>query len=187
MNGMEVSEEEIIQKAKKGDTEAFSFLVNKYEPKISRYLSKFLYDVEDVQDLVQDVFIKAYVNIQSFDSSQSFSPWVYRIAHNEAINFLKKKKPTSFSLFDVDILFPHPVAKETADSETEKEMQMQMLNKVLGDIDTKYREILLLYFFEDMSYKDISRTLQIPISSVGVRIQRGKKQVEKIIQEKNYL
>lgn len=175
---MEVSDEEIAGFVQKGDTEQFGILVERYEPKLLRYTQKFLRDGEDRTDIVQDIFIKAYVNIQSFDSSQRFSPWIYRIAHNEAINFLKKKKPESFSLFDVDVLFPHPVAEEKADTEAEREILKKMIDETLDDIDTKYREILLLYFYEDMSYKDIAQILRIPVSSVGVRIQRAKKQVE---------
>lgn len=181
---MELSEKESIQKLQKGDTDAFAFLVKEYSPRISRYLSKFLYKEEDVEDVLQEVFIKAYVNIQSFDSAQPFSPWIYRIAHNEAINFLKKKKPQSFSLFDVDVLFPHPIAKETSDTESERALTKSMLDKVLGQIDVKYREVLLLYFYEDFSYKEIASTLQIPVTTVGVRITRGKNLARKLVQEK---
>ncbi len=183
---MVLSEKETIQKLQKGDTDAFAFLVNEYSPRISRYLSKFLYTTEDVEDILQEVFIKAYVNIQSFDNTQPFSPWIYRIAHNEAINFLKKKKIQSYSLFDVDVLFPHPVAKENSDTESERALTKDMIDKVLGEIDIKYREVLLLYFYEDFSYKEIASTLQIPVTTVGVRITRGKKQVEKVFQEKGF-
>ena len=175
---MEVSDEDIARTVQQGDIEQFGILVERYEPKLLRYTQKFLRDGEDRSDILQDIFIKAYVNIQSFDTTQKFSPWIYRIAHNEAINFLKKKKPESFSLFDVDVLFPHPVAEEKADTEAEREILKKMIDETLDDMDTKYREILLLYFYEDMSYKDIAQILRIPVSSVGVRIQRAKKQVE---------
>jgi RNA polymerase sigma-70 factor, ECF subfamily len=181
---MELSEKESIKMVQKGDTDAFAFLVSEYSPRISRYLSKFLYAGEDVEDILQEVFIKAYINIQSFDSSQPFSPWIYRIAHNEAINFLKKKKPKTFSLFDVDVLFPHPIAKEKSDTESERELIKKMLDSVLDKIDIKYKDVLLLYFYEDFSYKEIASTLQIPVTTVGVRISRGKKQVEKVVRQK---
>jgi RNA polymerase sigma-70 factor, ECF subfamily len=181
---MGLSEKESIKMLQKGDTDAFAFLVTEYSPRISRYLSKFLYAGEDVEDILQEVFIKAYVNIQSFDSSQPFSPWIYRIAHNEAINFLKKKKPQSFSLFDVDLLFPHPIAKETSDTESERALTKTMLDKVLGEIDIKYKEVLLLYFYEDFSYKEIASTLQIPVTTVGVRMTRGKNLARKLVKEK---
>jgi RNA polymerase sigma-70 factor (ECF subfamily) len=180
---MDVSDTDIVKKVQNGDVEAFGELVIRYEKKIDRYLSKFLYVSEDAEDILQDVFLKVYSNIQSFDTTQPFSPWIYRIAHNEAINFLKKRKPASFSLFDVDVLFPHPIAKEETHTETEKELTKKMLDKSMDKLDIKYKEVLLLYFYEDMSYKEISQTLHIPVSSVGVRITRGKEKLEKIIQE----
>ncbi len=181
---MEVSELEAIRNVQKGDVNAFAFLVHTYEARIARYLKKFLYQTEDVEDILQDVFLKAYIHIQSFDITQSFSPWLYRIAHNEAINFLKKKKIKTVSLFEVDTLFPHPVAPETSDTESERELLKKSIDAVLADIDNKYREILLLYFYEELSYKEIAQTLQMPVATVGVRIQRGKKQVEEILRKK---
>ena len=135
---------------------------------------------------MQEVFLKAYININSFDENQNFSPWIYRIAHNEAINFLKKKKPEPFSLFDVDVLFPHPVAKEKTDDKTEKEIIKKMIDEVLEDISFKYKEVLVLYFYEDFSYKEISQMLKIPVTTVGVRISRGKEKVEEIFKQKGY-
>jgi RNA polymerase sigma-70 factor (ECF subfamily) len=76
---------------KKGDKEAFGIVVDRYLPKIKRYAKKFIFNREDIDDLVQDVFLKAYANVFSFDSDKKFSPWVYRIAHNEFVNAIKKK------------------------------------------------------------------------------------------------
>ena len=180
---MDVSDGDIAIKVQNGDTEAFGELVVRYEKKISRYMGKFLYNPEDSTDIVQEVFMKAYINIQSFDSGQPFSPWIYRIAHNEAINFLKKRKPASLSMFDVDVLFPHPIAKEETHSDTERELNKKLLDEVIDKLDNKYRETLLLYFYEDLSYKEISQTLRIPISLVGVRITRGKEKLLKLAGE----
>ena len=86
-------------------------------PKMTRYAKRFFFDGDEGKDLVQEVFIKAYVNIQSFDASGRFSPWIYRIAHNEFVNNIKKrqKERDNVSIFDFDLLFPHLAAKETAD------------------------------------------------------------------------
>ena len=86
----EQTDEQIAQAVQKGDSSAFGLLVERYEPKLLRYAKKFLFDYEDGKDIVQEVFIKAYSNIQSFDSGRSFSSWIYRIAHNEFINAIRK-------------------------------------------------------------------------------------------------
>ena len=94
--------------------------MQRYEAKLARYAKKFLTHPDDCQDVVQEVFIKAYTNIKSFDHSRRFSPWIYRIAHNEFINTIRKKQREPVSFFDTDIVFPHPAAKETAEGDAQQ-------------------------------------------------------------------
>ncbi len=76
----------------KNKTEAFDILCRRYEEKLLRYGRRFLYNYENIEDAVQNVFTKTYINIKSFNFSKKFSPWIYRIAHNEFINIIKKEK-----------------------------------------------------------------------------------------------
>jgi len=126
-----LSDEDAARAVQNGDAEVFSVLIARYETKLRRYARKFLVNKDDIDDTLQDIFIKAYEHIQSYDPHRPFSPWVYRIAHNELINTL----------------------------------------------DPKYRAPLVLYFYEDMDYKTIADVLRIPVSTVGVRINRAKKQL----------
>src|SRR6185369_16155577 len=80
------SDEQIVEEVQKGDTDAFGVLVERFEPKLLRYGRKFLATEEDIEDIAQDVFLSAYKNIQSVDTSLKFSPWIYRIAHNAFAN-----------------------------------------------------------------------------------------------------
>lgn len=181
----EKTDEEIAKEVQLGDARSFGLLIERYEPKITRYARKFIFNGEDAKDLVQEAFIKAYTNIQSFDAGRSFSSWMYRIAHNEFINAIKKKSRMPIFQFDFDAVFPQPVAEETADSETYKKELREMLDKCLGKLDPKYREPLVLYYFEDMDYKEIADILEVPVSTVGVRLQRGKANLKKIVNEFN--
>lgn len=177
------TDEEIAVLVQGGNIEVFAELVSRYEDKLSRYARKFLFDDEDAKDLVQDVFIKAYANIQSFEARQRFSPWIYRIAHNEFINAIKKRtRRETVSIFDFDLLLPHPVAKERADSEAERQELKRILDRSLEKIDIKYKEPLVLYYFEEMNYTEIAEILHIPVSTVGVRLQRGKVQLKKLVE-----
>jgi RNA polymerase sigma-70 factor (ECF subfamily) len=182
---LERKDEEVAIQVQKGDIESFRILVERYEPKMTRYAKRFFFDGDEGKDLVQEVFIKAYVNIQSFDASRRFSPWIYRIAHNEFVNNIKKrqKERENVSLFDFDLLFPHLVAKETADDGFNKAEVKKMLDHSLGQLNAKYREPLVLYYFEDMDYREIADILHIPISTVGVRLQRGRAMLKKIVKE----
>ena len=182
----ERTDEEIAVQVQKGDTESFRVLVERYETKLARYAKRFFFRGDDAQDLVQDVFIKAYINIKSFDPDRRFSPWIYRIAHNEFVNAVKKKQKEreNVSLFDFDVFFPHLVAKETADATASLQELKERLDESLDKLDDKYKEPLILYYFEEMDYKEIAEILRIPVSTVGVRLQRGKVMLQKIIKEK---
>ena len=178
---LQLTDEEIAVRVQGGDVDVFGELVKRFEEKMTRYARKFLFGGEDVKDVVQEVFIKAYVNIKSFDASRKFSSWLYRIAHNEFINAGKKRSRLPVFTFDLDALFPHLASKETADGDLERKDLKKMLDKSLDTLDVKYREPLVLYYIEDMDYKEIADILQIPTSTVGVRLTRGKALLKKLV------
>ena len=181
----EPTDEEVAALVQKGDVDSFRILMERYDPKMTRYARRFFFDGDEGKDLVQEVFIKAYVNIQSFDISRRFSPWIYRIAHNEFVNNIKKRQKDrdNVSVFDFDVLFPHLVAKEAADDGFNKSELKQMLEASLDTLNAKYKEPLVLYYFEEMDYREIADILHIPISTVGVRLQRGRAMLKKVIKE----
>lgn len=179
----EITDEAITKQVQQGDVHSFGILVERYEAKLQRYAKRFLFGHEDSQDIVQDVFLKAYSNLRSFDPTQRFSPWIYRIAHNEFINAIRKKGREPLSFFDPDTLFPHPIAKERADTEVKDNELRTMLDTCLDKLDIKYREPLVLYYYEDMDYQSIADILHIPVSTVGVRLSRGKAGLQKVYSE----
>jgi len=179
------NDETLARAVQGGDKTAFGELVDRYEAKLTRYARKFLANRDDVKDLVQDVFVKAFCNIQSFDASRRFSPWVYRIAHNEFVNELERKRRDRLTFLDFDTILPHPAAKETADFEANKNDLRRTLDTYLNQLDAKYREPLVLYYFQELEYKEIADILHIPVATVGVRLQRGRAMLKKIIDNVN--
>ena len=179
----EITDEELAQNVQRGEVKAFDELMRRYERKITRYARRFLFSGDDAKDIVQDVFVKTYVNIKSFNTGKKFSPWIYRIAHNEFINAIRKKKSEKVFSFDFDLLFPHPAAKETADKEANNNDLKRQLDTCLNQLPAKYREPLTLYFYEDLDYKEIAEVLRIPVSTVGVRIQRGKNILRNLVEK----
>lgn len=181
------SDEEIARLVQWGNVELFGELVARYEIKLKRYGQKFLAgDWGAMEDAVQETFLKAYKNIQDFDTARKFSSWLYRIAHNEFINFLKKKKQEPLLFFDADVLFPHPIAKESSDQKAQDKMFSAIIEKCLDKLSVKYREPLILYYFEELSYEEVSEILRIPISTVGVRLKRGREAARQICQKLGY-
>ena len=178
----EKTDEELVKEVQRGDIQSFGILVDRYEEKIKRYAKRFLFDREDANDITQDVFMKAYVNIRSFDSSRRFSPWIYRIAHNQFVNELKKKRRERIVTFDLDVLFPHPKAKEAADTEANRQDLRRLLDTHLEKLPPKYREPLTLYYFEEMEYREIAEILRVPVATVGIRLRRGKLLMKKLME-----
>ncbi len=174
-----LTDEEITLKVQAGDSESFGVLVSRYEAKMLRYAKKFLFGHDDAQDLAQDVFIKAYIHIQSFDPKQKFSSWLYRIAHNEFINAIKKKGREPIPIFDPDTFFPHPISTLNADDGIHKKDIADMMEKCLSTLNPKYREPLILYYIEELDYKEIADIMRLPSSTVGVRLKRGKDMLKK--------
>ena len=183
MDGV-TTDEDIVRRVQQGDGESFGLIVERYAGKLGRYARKFLLGPEDSQDLVQEVFIKAYRNIKSFDADRRFSPWIYRIAHNEFVNAGKKRWKEKIFSFDFDTLFPHPMAREAADAGVEAREAREMLDECMGMLDAKYREPLVLFYFEGMDYREIADIMRIPVSSVGVRMARGRDRLKKIFMKK---
>jgi len=187
MNISDASDEDIARIVQEGDTDAFGALVTRYEAKLKRYARKFLSRKEDIEDLVQDVFVKAYEHIQSFDTSLRFSPWIYRIAHNVFVNELKRANRLGFSIFDPYTLLPFLSARETADGEVINEEVRRQIDVSLETLSPKYREILILHYFEELSYKEISEVLHIPVTTVGVRMTRARERLRHVLNEDTYL
>lgn len=177
------SDEALATLVQKGNTETFGILVERYESKLSRYGKKFLSNGEDIKDLVQDIFLRSYEHINSFDPTLRFSPWLYRIAHNIFVNHLKKKHRAPLVLVDFDTFLSHPLYEDPATREQEwKELEL-MFSKCLEKIPPKYREILILYYSEGLAYKDIADILQIPQGTVGIRVKRGREALQKFHKE----
>jgi len=179
------SDEEITKIVQTEDAQAFGVLVERYEQKLRRYARKFLFIKADTEDLVQEIFIKAYVNIRGFNSSMRFSPWIYRIAHNHFINALKKRKNEPRPILDPETIFPHPIAPQSADDKIKKTEEKLLIEQYLQRLKPKYRDPLMLYYLEELSYQEVADVLKIPVKTVGVRLNRAKAQIQEIVKNEN--
>lgn len=180
------SDEELVRMTLE-DKEHFGALVDRYEAKLSRYIGRLgVRDRDDQLDVLQEIFLKTYRNLNDFDISLQFSSWIYRIAHNGTISWYRKKnvRPEGHLVADSDEMLVFLRSKEdTADVTFDKEINAKMVNEALYHIDKKYREVIVLRFFEHKEYEEISDILQLPIGSVGTLIHRGKKQLAAVLNQ----
>ncbi len=179
----ETTDEVIARAVQAGEVAAFGELVGRYQDKMIRYGRRFLHGYADIEDAVQEVFIKAYQNINSFDADKKFSSWLYRIGHNEFINMIKKKGREPLPFFDPDTLFPHPLSADHADDGIKRSEAKTEVENGLDKLAPKYREILVLYYLQELSYQEIADVLRVPLSTVGVRLKRGRAALKKLLHE----
>lgn len=178
----QLSDESLATYLQSGQKQAFEILIDRYQDKITRYARRFFADKEDVEDLVQDVFLKVYLNINSYDSSQRFSPWIYRIAHNTFVNKIAWKSVRKLVSIDTDEVFTLSLASpENVERESIRREEREQMERHLQSLDEKYREPLVLFFYEELSYEEIADILKIPINTVGIRILRGKEKLKTLL------
>ncbi len=181
-----LSDEELVEKVRKEDSELYAEIVKRYQQKLYRYLRYLTNRPSEAEDLLQDVFIKTYRNLFSFDTKKKFSSWIYRIAHNEGINFAKKvSKRKEIPLEDLgEIDFSSGRENNDLENILVKEEIRKKVKECLDELIIKYREVLILYYFEEKSYREISDILGIPTNTVGTLIFRGKRIVKAICEKK---
>ncbi len=166
------------------DTRVLGELIERYEKKISRYLHRKSNATEsDIEDILQNIFIKVYKNIYDFDTALSFSSWIYRIARNEMIDWYRKEKRTPHLSLEANEYILDTIAHEF-DTITfaEGEEKKEILKKSLMLLPEKYQEIIELRYFEEKSYEEIADILSIPSGTVAIRISRAKKALQSIVQ-----
>lgn len=176
--------EEIVKKrirqVIKGDQNAFGEIVEIYKDKVFQLCFRMVGNRHEAEDLAQEAFVRAYVNISSFNQNLKFSTWLYRIATNLCIDRLRKKKPdfyldaevagteglTMYSQISSDTALPE---KEVESLEIQEQIQLE-----ISKLPEKYRSVIVLKYIEELSLNEISDILEIPLGTVKTRIHRGR-------------
>lgn len=177
-----MTDEQIVAKVQNGDKEAFGEVMTRYQDRLYGYLRNLTNQKqEEVEDLVEEVLVATYINLQSFDTKKKFSSWIFRVAHNKAIDYFKKKKIRTNDLGDSEEMWGdnHKLIEE-AEIDLDR---TKMINKVVEELDFKYREVIILYYYEDKNYEEISDILRISNSNVGVLLYRAKKILKELLEE----
>ncbi|WP_100406036.1 RNA polymerase sigma factor SigW [Bacillus solitudinis] len=182
---MEKLVKRLIKEVRKGDEEAFAELVELYKDKVYQVAYRMVGNPQEAQDVAQEAFLRAYTNIERFDLERKFSTWLFRIATNVAIDRLRKKK-ADFSLQDAvngaeGLTYESQIAAEQElpeDQVVTLEMQ-EWIQDEINKLPIKYRTAIILKYIEDLSLKEISSILDMPVSTVKTRIHRGREALRK--------
>jgi len=174
-----LTDEEVVEIVRKKNKEAYAEIIERYQKKLIRYANYLVGSEDKAADVVQDSFIKAYINLNSFNTKFKFSSWIYRIVHNEAINLINKHKKEKPLFEDMDIDSGIDIEKEYSQNEIK-----EMIKTCIDEMPIIYKEPLTLFYLEEKSYNEISDILRISIGTVGTRINRAKLLMKKICQRK---
>lgn len=173
-----LTDEQVAEYVRTQDQEAYLEIVLRYQDKLLRYANTLSRDDSKSADIVQNTLIKAFVNLNSFNPDKKFSTWIFRIAHNEAIDELRKNKRELPMLEDMDFDSGEDLQEDFSQKETKERVK-----KCLAQMPLIYSEPLELFFLEEKSYEEISDILRLPIGTVGTRINRAKHLMRKLCQK----
>ncbi len=163
----------LIERAIEGDKSAFGDLVDKYKGKIVGAAFRFSGNYKDAEDVAQEVFLKAYLNLAKFRKEADFSTWLYRITYNTACNYVRKKKIKMTTLKD-DIRYED-------EFDIERNEKREIVRAALEKLPLKLKSVLVFREYESLSYKEIAGVLDCSIGTVESRISRAREKLKVLL------
>lgn len=174
-----------IKRVLKGDQSAFSDIVSHYQHSLYQVCYRMLGNKQEAEDIAQEAFVRAYMNLHTFDQKRKFSTWLYRIATNLCIDRLRKKKPDYYLDAEVagteglnmysQISTDAPLPEE----ELEKMELQERVQYEISRMPEKYRVVVVLKYIEELSLQEISEVLEMPLGTVKTRLHRGREALRK--------
>jgi len=181
---------QLIHAAIKGDQPAYKRLMKKYHDQISNLIFRIIHRREQVEDLTQEVFIKAFASLKSFNEEYAFSTWLYKIATNSSIDYIRKKKLSTFSI-------DKPIAMEESDSTYElpdstyepdkhiiQRQKIHIIQEAINQLPEKYKRVIIMRHSEERDYTEIAKALKLPIGTVKAHIFRARELLNKYLRDK---
>jgi len=169
----------MVEEAKKGNEKAFASLMNRYRDSIYYMLLKMVNNPSDAEDLTIEAFGKAFRNIDSYTPRYAFSTWLFMIATNNCIDFVRKKQSSPIPFDQVnDVMdgFTHNIQSDLPDPEETliNEQKIAILRNIVNQLKSPYREIIELRYYKEYSYEEIASELNIPLGTVKAQLYRAK-------------
>lgn len=183
---------ELIRRAVEGDQRAFSQLRQKYYPTIAGLIRRMMRNSDDVDDLIQETFVKAFNAIATFNHDYAFSTWLYRIASNHCIDFLRKKRLKTFSIdqpletSDGELQYEISDSTWLPDADMHNREKTALLQTAIQELPDKYRKVIELRHTEELDYQEIANQLNLPLGTVKAHLFRAREMLYKKLKNKMY-
>lgn len=179
-----------IRKALKGDQTAYRAILKKYHDQVYNLLYRMVHDKDEVEDLTQEAFIKAFNSLKNFNEEFAFSTWLYKIATNNCIDYIRKKKLATFSIDkpieskDGEYSYEIPDSTYEPDKTLIAGQRTRILEEAVNALPEKYRQVILMRHTEDMDYQEIADALKLPLGTVKAHIFRAREILYKRLRKK---
>ncbi|NNE36505.1 MAG: sigma-70 family RNA polymerase sigma factor [Rhodothermales bacterium] len=170
----------LVERALAGEETAYSELVAKYHNALQRHISRMVRGATEVDDLVQECFIKAFSALPSYSFDYAFSTWLYKIATNHSIDFLRKRKLKTTSIDqpikakDGEVEFELPDMTYRPDQHIVDDQRKQILQEAIDSLPEKYHRVIVMRHQQEKSYEEISKQLDLPLGTVKAHIFRAR-------------
>ena len=184
-----LEDDQFIIDAKKGDQRAYKKIMEKYEKPLFFHVYKMIKDQNQVEDIVQEAFMKAFKNLESYDTSYAFSTWLYRITTNHTIDYLRKKKLKTTSIHNpIKTKDGEMEIEISGESKTDRQIirkeRKQIINNAIKNLPDKYRVVIEMRHLQELSYQEISDELDLPLGTVKAHIFRAREMLYKALIDK---
>lgn len=182
----------MVEQTLKGSEEAFRQLVLKYQTPVYRLLLRVLRDPTAAEDIAQETFLKAYRALKGFQPDRKFLSWIFKIAHNTAIDSMRRKRLDTVPLETPGEELPGPIARledpsaPSPDGVVQGRDLARDLTAAVEGLDPLYRELVLLRFQEGLAYQEIVEVTGLPMGTVKTRLHRGRKQLAEILAQSGW-
>ncbi|MCE5197619.1 MAG: sigma-70 family RNA polymerase sigma factor [Armatimonadota bacterium] len=183
------TDQQIVERVLAGEMDAFSVLVDRYQDRIFSAVFNYVYNHDDAIDITQEAFVKAYSRLKSFNASSAFYTWLYRIAVNSAIDFLRKRKSRPADSLDDDKFSEIGFEPVSHDASTDPEKvvvrseQVQTLRKAIASLSSKLKSALILHDVEGLSQEEVAEILNVPLGTVKSRVSRARVELRNLLRK----
>lgn len=183
----------LVAEALAGRQSAYNELVEKYRGALTRHVKRMVRDGAHVDDLVQECFIKAFSALGSYSTEYAFSTWLYKIATNHTIDYLRKKKLPTTSIDrpvqtkDGELEFELPDTTYRPDRHIVADQRRELVQQAIDQLPPKYHKVIVMRHQQELSYEDIARELDLPLGTVKAHIFRARALLYKNLRDKRHM
>lgn len=180
----------LIHEALRGNQAAYKKLLKKYHDPIFHLVSRIIRNKEQIEDLTQETFVKAFGSLKSFNEEYAFSTWLYKIATNSSIDYIRKRKLDTFSIDkpiafeESDYTFELPDSTYEPDKRIIQHQRSKLLEEAIAMLPEKYKRVIIMRHTEERDYAEIAKILKLPIGTVKAHIFRARELLNKYLRDR---